>query len=313
MNLQDIAEQSLFARWHLEEWLGDMAGGPVELNLRTLENGNGRQEGIPDNQAAAFRRAANCIDEAHAVAASEVIHGRLEAEARELAFDFAHEDDDENYRRSLDVIDNFDPDDFPDGVFFFDGLRTDLEPDHVRHLYGTDDEPPAVLYMKELNDQLPSVLAVYLNDAGPESAIFQRVPDSLTADDVRLGYWSTASPGITAQVLTIARFMHGRIVNEVRPGRPARRRLARAGIELPEDGTVIVVHLRAVDTTGRELPDVKPDGTGRAAYRYRFLVREHRRRLDYLEKGRTTIVPEYLKGPAGAPIVIKNKLHWVRR
>lgn len=94
--------------------------------------------------------------------------------------------------------------------------------------------------------------------------------------------------------------------------RPVRRALARAGDKAPS--TVTVVNLR------RPRPVVHPDFVeappGATTRTHRWLVREHLRWQPVghrRQERRLTVVHAHVKGPEGAPLVIKTKVNrWVR-
>lgn len=90
------------------------------------------------------------------------------------------------------------------------------------------------------------------------------------------------------------------------------RRLRRSGIAAAEPAKVTIVTLRQP----RKLPHAEPAPPGATLRTHRWLVREHPRWQPCgpgRKERRLTIVPAHIKGPPGAPLVIKTRVHrWVR-
>lgn len=93
--------------------------------------------------------------------------------------------------------------------------------------------------------------------------------------------------------------------------RPVRKRAERQGIKGPSD--VVVVDLRHPRKTYDHVPEAPEGATLRT---HRWLVREHPRWQPCgprRSERRLIIVPAHIKGPPGAPLVVKTKVNrWVR-
>jgi hypothetical protein len=100
-----------------------------------------------------------------------------------------------------------------------------------------------------------------------------------------------------------------------RPPRPVRRQAQRSGITAPSD--IVVVTLRRPRLEAPEgTPEAEHDEHAPTPRTHRWLVREHMR-WQPVGKGRQgrrlTTVRAHIKGPEGAPLIVKTKIHrWLR-
>ena len=111
------------------------------------------------------------------------------------------------------------------------------------------------------------------------------------------------------KLLALWRFMDDEIVrtNRTRMPRPALRRWGRTGKEIPEDGSIITIHLR------RYRPKHYEGDEGEAPeWSHRWWVRGHYRFNPKTGEKDIWIRP-YIKGPDDKPIVVKEKLISVDR
>ena len=139
-------------------------------------------------------------------------------------------------------------------------------------------------------------------------------------------WWEDAKPGeqtdqhhtslhvseVRRKLLALFRFMQEEIVKTQRERmpRPALKRMGRSGKTVPEDGSIVVVHLRRIRAVTKKT--VSNAVAGMVEWSHRWWVRGHYRYNPKTGEKDIWIRP-YVKGPDGKPIVIKEKLMTVDR
>ena len=113
------------------------------------------------------------------------------------------------------------------------------------------------------------------------------------------------------KLLALWRFMADEIVRtrRTRMPRPALRRWSRTGKDIPEDGSIVTVHLRRIKPVHRESEGEETDAP---EWSHRWWVRGHYRFNPKTGQKDIWIRP-YVKGPDDKPIVVKEKLISVDR
>jgi hypothetical protein len=115
------------------------------------------------------------------------------------------------------------------------------------------------------------------------------------------------------QMAALWKFMAEQIT-PLRPPRAQRRRAERSGMDTPEDGTVNIVHLRAIK--GWPSERIGSGGHTEVEWSHRWIVRPHYRRIadkDNPGQHKFVYIREHEKGPKEKPLVIKEKVFSVDR
>jgi hypothetical protein len=164
-------------------------------------------------------------------------------------------------------------------------------------------------------------LALYDVQGWAAGTSWQEGPASLFDDE---GARTTPAGDVTPVVAQLRLFLQAfwslldeHIVVADRPDfdRPTRRRLARFGRSLEEDGGIKVLRLRRVDYPLGYEPRPKDSGW---TLDHRIIVREHTKRVRYKDANgawayrRVRIAP-HVRGPEDAPLILKHNLTVVAR
>lgn len=128
------------------------------------------------------------------------------------------------------------------------------------------------------------------------------------------GYGEASNPvePIPPWLFSLWHFMSERIT-KVRASRPQQKRYARAG-RPPEDAQVKVVHLRPIDYQGNPVERGLSTDTS-IEYSHRWTVKGHWRNQWYpsIQDHSRKWIHGYVKGPVGAPLIVKERVVSVDR